>query len=134
GIPIKLVEFTADELEAGKVKYDMRYAEMAIWEPVVDARAVLGLTGLAGGLCSAYLESMLNSLADATNWKDARADLAEIHDVAHHDLPLIPLWQTVNYFAYREGVQGVGDAPVTLYQNVDQWRIGIESTVAGVGN
>ncbi|MGD9636452.1 MAG: ABC transporter substrate-binding protein, partial [Pirellulales bacterium] len=42
GIPIKLVEFTADELEAGKVKYDMRYAEMAIWEPVVDARAVLG--------------------------------------------------------------------------------------------
>lgn len=134
GIPIKLVEFTADELLAGNVKYDMRYAELAIWEPVVDARTVLGPKGLAGGLCSAYLESLLNSLTDATNWKDVRADLAEIHDAAHHDLPLIPLWQTVNYFAYREGLQGIGDSPVTLYQNVDQWRIGSEPTVAGVGN
>jgi peptide/nickel transport system substrate-binding protein len=130
GIPIKLVEFTADELLAGKVDYDLRYAELAVWEPVADARALLGPDGLAGGLCSPYLAAALRDLDGMTNWKDVRAKLAEIHDVAQHDLPLIPLWQTVNYFAYRTGVQGIGEAPVSLYQNVDRWRVGAGSTMA----
>ncbi|HEX3598850.1 MAG TPA: ABC transporter substrate-binding protein, partial [Lacipirellulaceae bacterium] len=42
GIPTKLREFTADELLAGKVEYDLRYAELAVWEPVSDARLILG--------------------------------------------------------------------------------------------
>jgi ABC-type transport system substrate-binding protein len=134
GIPVELVEFTADELLAGKVKYDLRYAELAAWEPVVDARAILGRTGLAGELCSGYLDTTLHALADATNWKDVRSTLGEIHDIAHHDLPLIPLWQSVNYFAYRNEVQGIGDAPVTLYQNIDEWRTGIDATVAEIRN
>ena len=124
GIPIKLVEFTADELLAGKVDYDLRYAELAVWEPVADARALVGPGGLAGDVGSPYLAAALRQLDDATNWKDVRAKLSEIHDIAHHDLPLIPLWQTVNYFAYRTDVRGIGDSPITLYQNVDQWRIG----------
>jgi ABC-type transport system substrate-binding protein len=134
GIPIKLVEFTADELAAGKVKYDLRYAELAVWEPVVDARAILGPAGLAGELSSAYLESTLRSLAATTNWKDTLASLAEIHDVAHHDLPVIPLWQTVNFFAYRDNLEGVGEAPVTLYQHLKDWRLGVPGTVADLGN
>ena len=132
GIPIKLVEFTADELLAGKVDYDLRYAELAVWEPLADARALLGPGGLAGELCSPYLEAALRDLDGATNWKDVRTQLAEIHDVAHHDLPLIPLWQTVNYFAYRDGLQGIGQSPVALYQNVDRWRVGADGAVAGL--
>ncbi|MEX2091156.1 MAG: ABC transporter substrate-binding protein [Pirellulales bacterium] len=134
GILIKLVEFTADELLAGKVEYDLRYAELAVWEPVADARALLGPGGLAGELGSPYLTAALRELDDATNWKDVRAKLSEIHDVAHHDLPLIPLWQTVNFFAYRTAVQGIGDSPVSLYQDVDQWRVGADNTVAGLRN
>lgn len=133
GIPIKLVEFTADELLAGQVKCDLRYAELAVWEPVVDARAVLGPSGLAADFCSAYLESTLQLLAATTNWKDARNSLAEIHDIAHHDLPLIPLWQTVNHFAYRNGLEGIGDAPATLYQHLNEWRLGVPATVAELG-
>jgi ABC-type transport system substrate-binding protein len=134
GIPIELVEFTADELLAGKVDYDLRYAELAVWEPVADARALLGPGGLAGELGSPYLTAALRELDDATNWKDVRAKLSEIHDVAHHDLPLIPLWQTVNYFAYRTAVHGIGAAPISLYQNVDQWQVGEDNTVAGLQN
>jgi ABC-type transport system substrate-binding protein len=134
GIPIKLVEFTADELLAGEVDYDLRYAELAVWEPVADARALLGPGGLAGELCSPYLAAALRELGEASNWKDVRAKLAEIHDIAHHDLPLIPLWQTVNFFAYRAGVQGIGAAPITLYQNVDQWRVGEDRAVAGLSS
>ncbi len=132
GIPIKLVEFTADELLAGTVEYDLRYAEIAVWEPVADARALLGPGGLAGELCSPYLAATLRELDDTTNWKDVRTTLSEIHDIAHHDLPLIPLWQTVNFFAYRAGVEGIGKSPVSLYQNVDAWHVGIDRAVAGL--
>jgi tetratricopeptide (TPR) repeat protein len=134
GISITLVEFTADELLAGKVEYDLRYAELAVWEPVADARALVGPGGLAGELGSPYLTAALRELDDATNWKDVRAKLSEIHDVAHHDLPLIPLWQTVNFFAYRTAVHGIGASPVSLYQNVDQWRVGEDNAVAGLQN
>ena len=130
GIPIKLVEFTADDLLAGKVDYDLRYAELAVWEPVADARALFGPGGLAGALASPYLTATLRELDEATNWKDVRAKLSEIHDIAHHDLPLIPLWQTVNFFAYRTAVHGIGESPISLYQNVDRWRVGEENAVA----
>ncbi len=132
GIPIKLREFTADELIAGKVDCDLRYAELAVWEPVTDARQILGPHGLAGGLQSAYLDSALRNLDAATNWKDVRARLAELHEIANHELPVIPLWQTVNFFAYRTSVRGIGDSPVTLYQNVEQWSVTAAENVARV--
>jgi tetratricopeptide (TPR) repeat protein len=132
GIQLRLVEFTSDELLAGKVDYDLRYAELAIWEPIADVRALFGPGGLVGEMCSPYLAAALRDLDTAANWKEVRSKLSEIHDIAHHDLPLIPLWQTVNFFAYRAAVQGIGESPVTLYQNVDQWRLGVDSPVAGL--
>jgi ABC-type transport system substrate-binding protein len=123
GIRVKLREYTADDLLAGRVDYDLRYAELAMWEPVVDARRLLGTDGLAGAGASSYLLAALRHLDEATNWKDVRARLSEIHEIASHDLPVIPLWQTVNFFAYRASVSDIGDAPVTLYQNVDHWNL-----------
>jgi ABC-type oligopeptide transport system substrate-binding subunit len=121
GIPIKLREFSADELLAGQVECDLRYAELAVWEPVVDARRIMGPGGLAGELRSPYVDAALRRLDEATNWNDVRARLAELHEIAHHELPVIPLWQTVNFFAHRASLQGIGDAPVSLYQNIDGW-------------
>lgn len=130
GIPVQLVEITADELAAGKVDYDLRYAELAVWEPIADVHALFGAQGIARALCSLSFKSAVRELDRATNWKDVRAKFAEIHDIAHHDLPLIPLWQTVNFFAYRAGVQGIGESPVTLYQHIDKWRMGIDDSMA----
>ena len=45
GITIKLRELTADELTSDKADYDLRYAELAVWEPVADARQVFALSG-----------------------------------------------------------------------------------------
>ncbi|MEX0610986.1 MAG: ABC transporter substrate-binding protein [Pirellulales bacterium] len=130
GIRIKLKEFTADELLAGRVDDDLRYAELAVWEPATDARILLGPGSLTGRLQSPYLNAALRQLDEATNWNDVRARLAELHEIAHHDLPVIPLWQTINYFAYRTSVRGVGESPVTLYQNVDEWTAATSSDVA----
>jgi tetratricopeptide (TPR) repeat protein len=122
GIRIKLREFSADELLAGQVDCDLRYAELAVWEPVADARTIIGLGGLAGEIRSPYLEAALRKLEEATNWNDVRTRLAELHEIAHHELPVIPLWQTMNFFAHRASIRGVADSPVSLYQNIEQWN------------
>jgi ABC-type transport system substrate-binding protein len=130
GIRLQLLEFSADDLLAGRVECDLRYAELAIWEPVVDARRIMGAGGLAGDLRSPYVDAALRRLDEATNWNDVRARLAELHEIAHHELPVIPLWQTVNFFAHRESLVGVGDAPVSLYQNIDEWTTATGGDVA----
>lgn len=130
GIPIKLVEATADDLLDGRVECDLRYAELAIWEPVTDAHLLFGAGGLAADAGSPYLNSALRRLDQATSWNDVRARLAELHEIAHHDLPVIPLWQTVNFFAHRKSIQGVGQSPLTLYQDIDQWGVDPAENVA----
>jgi tetratricopeptide (TPR) repeat protein len=126
GIHVRLQEFSADQLLAGQVDCDLRYAELAVWEPVVDARRIMGTGGLAGEIRSPFLDTALRRLDEATNWNEVRSRLAELHEIAHHELPVIPLWQTANFFAYSASLRGVGDSPVSLYQNIDQW-----STAAG---
>jgi hypothetical protein len=120
GLPIKLVEMPVDP-SAAHVKYDLLYAELAVWEPLVDARRLLGASGVAGR-SSALMTAALDNLARCENWNEARSRLHEIHRIAHFDLPLIPLWQTVNYFGRRTWLAGVGDRPLTLYQNLGAWR------------
>ncbi|QDS99503.1 ABC transporter substrate-binding protein [Adhaeretor mobilis] len=123
GIPIQLKElpplYSRSELES--IGYDLLYTELAMQEPVVDARRLLGPEGLAGH-STAYMNLALDKLDQASNWSEASAQLKEIHEIAHYDLPVIPLWQTVNNFAYRDVLEGVGTKPVELYQNVNNWQ------------
>jgi hypothetical protein len=122
-IPVKLKEFTAEELAAGAIECDLRYAEITVGEPLTDARTLVGPNGLAGDLHSAYLDAALRDLDAATNWKDIRIRIAKLHEIAHHELPIIPLWQTVNYFAYRTSVHGIEDSPIALYQSIGHWTL-----------
>jgi tetratricopeptide (TPR) repeat protein len=123
GIAVKLREFTADELLSGKLEYDLRYAELTVGEPVTDARQILGPGGLAGDAQSPYLDAALREVDSATNWTEARTRLAALHEIASHELPVIPLWQTVNYFAYRATMRGIDESPVALYQNIAAWSV-----------
>ena len=120
GIPIKLVEIPAWEPHA-QITWDLLYAELAVGEPLFDARRLLGGRGVAGH-ASALMDAALDELDRAENLKQAQDPLKEIHRIAHYDLPLLPLWQTVNHFARRTNLEGVGENPVALYQNVAAWR------------
>ncbi len=70
GLNIELREFTAEQLAAGQVDYDLRYAELAVWEPARDARGILGPGGLAGDEPSPQMRTALAQLDEATTWKD----------------------------------------------------------------
>jgi ABC-type transport system substrate-binding protein len=118
GIPIELVEVSAASADED---YELRYVELAVWEPLVDAARVLGINGIAGTTTD-YMIGALGKLDSATTWNQVQNALYEIHGLAHTDLPVIPLWQTVNYFAYRRDFQGMQESPVVLYQNVSEWQ------------
>jgi tetratricopeptide (TPR) repeat protein len=100
---------------------DLLYVELAVWEPAVDARRLLGENGLTGQ-CSAYMSLALRQLDEAVEWVQVRDCLRRIHRIAFEDTSIIPLWQLVDHFAYHRRVQGIVDRPVSLYQNVEQWR------------
>ena len=123
GIPIQLRELTARQ-EKLPEDYDLFYTDLNLWEPLVDARRLLGPQGRAGS-CSPAMSLALRHVDKSENWKQARTRLRQVHQIAASDLPVIPLWQTVNAFAYRRELTGVGSSPVSLYQNVSDWKINI---------
>jgi tetratricopeptide (TPR) repeat protein len=132
GIPIELRELPDGSQDAngdggvtdndswGTDDYDLLYTELAMWEPVVDARRLLGPGGEAGR-CSPSMSLTLDKLDRAQSWKQAQAHLRQVHRIAFYDLPVIPLWQAYNYFAYRKVLHGFGEAPISFYQQVDRW-------------
>jgi ABC-type transport system substrate-binding protein len=101
---------------------DLLYMELAMWEPVVDARRLLGSDGILGR-STRYMGLALRELDDAPDWGQARECLHRIHRICYDDVTIIPLWQLLDHFAvYRAGLEGAGGTVVSLYQNVEQWR------------
>lgn len=121
-IPVELREMPPGQAYDMPADVDLMYVELPIWEPVVDARRLLGSDGLVGW-CSPYMELALRQLEDATDWKAARQRLLYIHQLAYDELTLIPLWQMSDFFAYRDDLRGVGTRPVGLYQNIENWQV-----------
>ena len=114
-------------------RYDLVYVELAMWEPVVDARRLLGERGLLGR-CDPYMTLALKRLeqpgeaeAKRVEWSRVADELKRIHRLAHDEVTVIPLWEITDHFAYRRDVEGVvedGASPVVSpYQYVEKWRI-----------
>ncbi|MCO6044704.1 ABC transporter substrate-binding protein [Aeoliella sp. ICT_H6.2] len=122
GIPIELVELTTEQMLEAEKYVDLKYAELSTWEPVSDARRLLGAGGIVTGT-SDFMRLALDRLDAARNWNDVRGRLYQIHDAASTDLPVIPLWQTVNYFAYRRELSGISEQPVHLFQDLSNWQL-----------
>ena len=125
GLEVELVElpigrtFPRDEEDIA----DIVYVSAAVWEPVIDARRVLGPEGLAGST-DQLVGLGLRRLEEAKNWREVRDRLLDLHGIAHHELPVLPLWQMVDSYAYRRDLVGVGTDIVSLYQNAGKWRLG----------
>ncbi len=121
GVEISLVEIDAATPPSELQGIDLVYLELAMWEPVRNIQELLGAGGLAPR-SGARLPAELVHLAGAGSWTEIRERLLAIHRIVHDDLPMIPLWQTTNYFAYRRGLAGIGERPLVLYQDVEDWN------------
>ena len=102
---------------------DIVYVSAAVWEPIIDARRVLGPEGLAGSE-DQLVGLGLRQLEHAKNWREVRDRLLDLHSITHHELPILPLWQMVESYAYRRELVGMGSDIVSLYQNAGNWRLG----------
>ncbi|WP_146532157.1 ABC transporter substrate-binding protein [Rubripirellula reticaptiva] len=102
---------------------DIVYVSAAVWEPVIDARRVLGPEGMAKSE-DQLVGLGLRRLEEAKNWREIRDRLLDLHAIAHHELPVLPLWQMVDSYAYRRELVGMGTDIVSLYQNASNWRLG----------
>ncbi|MBN1588191.1 MAG: hypothetical protein JW888_01615 [Pirellulales bacterium] len=124
GITVILKELPPGPVDRVPNDVDLLYAELPIWEPVVDSRELLASDGPSGG-ASAYMSLVLRRLRRATDWQQVRPILHQVHNIAHNDVAVIPLWQLIDHFAYHKSLKGIGQRPVSLYQNVEQWRLTI---------
>jgi ABC-type transport system substrate-binding protein len=106
---------------------DLLYAELAMWEPIVDAERLLGDDGMTGE-ASPYMRQALLRLRQSVDWPTVGRQLRKIHDLAHSEVTIIPLWQLSDYFAHVSDLEGPGDTPVTLYQYVEEWRASSQTT------
>ena len=122
GIEVKAKELAPGETTDPDNECDLLYTEIAVWEPVADARRLLGTKGVAA-TDSPFVAQALRRLDAAENWGEVRDQLVALHRAAHDEVSVIPLWQTVDFFVYNKRVRNIGENPVWLYQYVDQWRL-----------
>jgi hypothetical protein len=121
-IQVELVELTPDSSATALETYELVYVELQLEEPIADARRLFGAGGIASG-SSPHLEEALVRLDAAADWKTAREELHEIHQIAADDVAIIPLWQLGEHLAYRDTVRGIPSRPVVLYQDVAKWQV-----------
>ncbi|QEF96381.1 Bacterial extracellular solute-binding protein, family 5 Middle [Stieleria maiorica] len=122
GLDVELVELPIGRTYPDPDTADLVYVSCAIWEPIIDARRLLGPRGLARSE-DQLIGLGLRRLEEARNWKEVRDRLLVLHSISHHELPVLPLWQMVDSFAYRNNLVGMGSNIVSLYQNAGNWRL-----------
>ena len=121
GIPVELRPLQDPLPQRVPDDVDLLYVELATWEPVVDANRLFGEGGMVGD-SGPYMTLALRQLDQAAEWDQVRECLHRVHRIAYDDVTVIPLWQLVEHFAYRKSLRGVAPRPVSLYQNIEQWR------------
>jgi ABC-type transport system substrate-binding protein len=101
---------------------DILYISASIWEPVSDAERLFGVGGAAQSE-NQYIVQALSMLNSARSWKEVRQRCLDLHSLVAAHLPVIPLWQVTETMAYRTEITGVAKKPLSLYQDVQRWRI-----------
>lgn len=133
GVDVTAEEKSESEMEealrAGR-KFDMAYRVSKCVEPVWEIGPMLcpgfdspsetdGLSAIA----SPRIMQLLLQLEHAQDWTSAQELVRQIDRECHDELPVIPLWQLQDYYAYRTRLKGPADTADHLYQGIDQWQI-----------
>lgn len=105
---------------------DMVYLTTTMWEPATDVERLLGGNGIAA-TNNPFIILALENLRRARNWREVKVAMQDLHQLIDYHLPVMPLWQITDRFAYSPYVEGLTDRPVSLYQDVESWRVDLGS-------
>jgi len=121
GLPAELVILNGLPSSSADSPVDFVYASAAVWEPATDAERLFGIGGPAES-DNQFIVHALGQLNVATNWKEVRQGCQDLHALVAAHLPILPLWQVGESFAYRKEATGIAKKPTGLYQDVNKWR------------
>ncbi|MFM7929823.1 MAG: ABC transporter substrate-binding protein, partial [Pirellula sp.] len=125
----KLIGIQADLAVLDKVpepgempNIDILYLTASIWEPATDAERLFGIGGPAQSN-NQFIVQVLGGLSASRNWREVRQSCQDLHALVAAHLPVLPLWQVGESFAYRGEISGVTKKPLGLYQDLQKWRV-----------
>ncbi len=133
GLDVEAVERSESDLEvelrSGK-RFDMAYRINRCVEPANEAGVLIcpgfdAAPGTAplGSVASPRILQLLLELDRAENSPAARALLLQIDRETRDELPIIPLWQLQDHYAWRTRLKGPPESTEHLYQNISLWEI-----------
>ncbi len=125
GVKAEMVILPAGKSYDLNAPCDLLYVTATLWEPATDIERLLGENGIAA-TDNPFIVLALEKLRGARNWKEVRNNLQDIHRLIDYHLPILPLWQITDRFASSRYVEGLEDSPVSLYENVRQWRVDLD--------
>jgi peptide/nickel transport system substrate-binding protein len=133
GVRIEIIERPESDLEAelraGR-RFDLAYRALRCEEPVLDAGVLLcpgydaapDADALASATSTEILQVLLK-LERAADVPTARGLVIQIDRETRDELPVLPLWQVVDHYAWRTRLTGPQDVADQLYQGIESWEI-----------
>jgi peptide/nickel transport system substrate-binding protein len=133
GLEITLKEVPEGELEArlrSGGRFDLVYRSTRPTEPAFDAGTLLcpgydapPKSDALASLASPRILQLLIALDRAPESTSSQALVLQIDREARDELPILPLWQVVDHYAWRTRVKGIPDELETLYGGVESWEV-----------
>ncbi|MEZ6137312.1 MAG: ABC transporter substrate-binding protein [Pirellulaceae bacterium] len=124
GIEAEMLVLPPDETFENAKQCDLIYATTTMWEPATDIERLLGGDGLAA-TDNPFIIRGLEKLRQARNWREVRTAMQDLHQLVDYHLPVLPLWQIADRFVASRYVEGLRNKPISLYQDVDAWRVNL---------
>jgi peptide/nickel transport system substrate-binding protein len=133
GLQIETAELSESTLEgqlrSGR-RFDIAYRVFRGDEPIQDAGTMLcpgydappEADALASAASPRILQLLLQ-LERAPDWPTARGLAIQIDRESRDELPVIPLWQLVDHYAWRDRLKGPAAVSSDLYRGIETWEI-----------
>jgi tetratricopeptide (TPR) repeat protein len=122
GLTVKLLPYSSSDPIGRSDTIDFWYVECRMREPMVDAARIFSPPGLTGH-ATPHMLLALRKLKEASDWREVSQCLRDIHQIAFDETTVLPLWQLTDHYAYRKGIGGIAPSTVTLYQDIEQWKV-----------
>jgi peptide/nickel transport system substrate-binding protein len=133
GVEIVLKEVPEGELESrlrSGGRFDLAFRSTRPAEPAFDAGPTISpgydapfSADPLAAVASARILQLLLQLDRAPETTASQALVHQIDRESRDELPILPLWQVVDHFAWRTRVKGVPAEIQHLYQGIDAWEI-----------
>jgi ABC-type transport system substrate-binding protein len=133
GVQIETVGVSPSRLEVelrGGRPFQLAYRVLNVDDPVLDAGVLLcpgydapAQADALASACSKEILQLLLQLERASDWATVRSLVVQIDREARDELPVVPLWQLADHYAWRDRLTGPGQTADRLYQGIETWDI-----------